>query len=81
MYTRAVVGCSISIIKSCHLGWFLIYCTCQLMVMYYAWYDIVAYDHAHGEPDDDDDDCVTDDQDNGVGGSTDRVIAEDQSSV
>ena len=51
------------------------------MVMYYAWYDIVAYDHAHGEPDDDDDDCVTDDQDNGVGGSTDRVIAADQSSV
>ena len=35
--------------------------------------DIVAYDH--------DDDCVTDDQDNGVGGSTDRVIAADQSSV
>ena len=51
------------------------------MVMYCAWYDIVAYDHAHGETDDDDDDCVTDDQDNGVGGSTDRVIAEDQSSV
>ena len=46
------------------------------MVVYSAWYDIVA-----DETDDDDDGCVTDDQDNGVSGSTDRVIAEDQSSV
>ena len=51
------------------------------MVMYCAWYDIVAYDHDNDETDDHDDDCVTDDQDNGVSGSTDRVIAEDQSSV
>ena len=51
------------------------------MVVYCAWYDIVADDHDHDETGDDDDDCVTDDQDNGVSGSTDRVIAADQSSV